>query len=174
VRYCRRFYSLRRQITAYFLNDPKWLMIIPVAILVVGLTVAALPIKRKVTPERWALELEPHLLGTDGTFDWDDAISVRLTDPRLEALRLKMSEFDSLPTAPFGSCSSQVPPRSEASSAYLPVPILAQVSPAGSRALDVRTFLVAGMTSQLPSMPLRERLLSGTNQGIDDFSETLF
>jgi hypothetical protein len=85
-------------ITAYFLNDPKWLVIIPVAIVAVGLSVAALPIKRKVTPEQWALELEPHLLGTDGTFDWDDAIRVRLADPRLEALRLKMSKFDLLPS----------------------------------------------------------------------------
>ena len=85
-------------ITAYFTNDPKWLLIIPIAIVVLGLIVAALPFKKKVTPEQWALQLEPHLLGTDGTFDWDDAISVRLADPGLEALRLKMSKFDSLPT----------------------------------------------------------------------------
>jgi hypothetical protein len=85
-------------ITAYFTNDPKWLVIIPLAIVAVGLTVAALPIKKKVTPEQWALQLEPHLLGTDGAFDWDGAISVRLADPRLEALRVKMSKFDSLPT----------------------------------------------------------------------------
>ena len=32
---------------AYFLNDSKWLIIIPVGIVVVALTVAALPIKRK-------------------------------------------------------------------------------------------------------------------------------
>lgn len=85
-------------VTSYVTSDPKWLLIIPVAIVMAGLTVAALPIKKKVTPEQWALQLEPHLLGTDRAFDWDDATSVRLADPRLEALRLKMSKFDLLPT----------------------------------------------------------------------------
>ena len=74
-------------IAAYLLNDPKWLIIIPVGIVALTLAVAALPIRRKVTPEQWALELEPHLLGTDGTWDWDDATSVALADPRLEAIR---------------------------------------------------------------------------------------
>jgi hypothetical protein len=49
-----------------------------------------------VSPQDWATELETHLLGTDGPWDWDDATSVRLADPRLEALRLQMSKFDSL------------------------------------------------------------------------------
>jgi hypothetical protein len=74
-------------IAAYLLNDPKWLIIIPVGIVALTLAVAALPIRRKVTPKQWALELEPHLLGTDGTWDWDDATSVALADPRLEAIR---------------------------------------------------------------------------------------
>jgi hypothetical protein len=83
-------------IVAYFLNDAKWLVIIPVGIVAVGLTVAVLPIKRKVTPEKWAQELEPHLLGTDGRWDWDDATSVTLADPRLEAIRRKLPKFDML------------------------------------------------------------------------------
>jgi hypothetical protein len=83
-------------IAAYLLNDPKWLIIIPVGIVALALAVAALPIRRKVTPEQWALELEPHLLGTDGTWDWDDATSIALADPRLEAIRCKLSKFDML------------------------------------------------------------------------------
>jgi hypothetical protein len=83
-------------VAAYLLNDPKWLVIIPIGIVALAVVVAALPSKRKVTPEDWALDLERHLLGTDGTWGWDDAISVRLADPRLEALRTKMPKFDSL------------------------------------------------------------------------------
>jgi hypothetical protein len=52
--------------------------------------VAALPIKRKVTPEQFADELEKHLLGTDGPWDWDDATSVMIADPRLEQVRLRL------------------------------------------------------------------------------------
>ena len=83
---------------AYFLNDSKWLVIVPVAIVAVVLAIAALPIKRKVTPEQWAVELEPHLLGTDGAWDWDDATSITLANPKLERLRSKLHKFDTLPT----------------------------------------------------------------------------
>ncbi len=83
-------------ITAYLLNDSKWLIIIPVGIVALALAVAVLPIRRKVSPEQWALELEPHLLGTDGTWDWDDATSIALADPRLEAIRGKLRKFDML------------------------------------------------------------------------------
>lgn len=58
----------------------------------------ALPIKRKVTPQQWALELEPHLLGTDGPWDWDDATSVALADQKLEAVRGRLPKFDLLTT----------------------------------------------------------------------------
>ena len=85
-------------IVAYALNASKWLVIIPVGIVAVALTVAALPIRRKVTPEEWARELEPHLLGTDGPWDWDDAASIALADPELERLRGKLHKFDTLPT----------------------------------------------------------------------------
>ena len=83
-------------VLAYLLNDTKWLVIIPCGIVVLALVVAALPIKRKVNPEQWASELEPHLLGTDGPYDWDDATSITLADPGLEALRAKLSKFDML------------------------------------------------------------------------------
>lgn len=63
------------------------------------LVVAALPIKRKISPQEWAKELERHLLGTDGAYGWDDATSVRLADQRLENLRSRLvPDFDQLNT----------------------------------------------------------------------------
>jgi hypothetical protein len=85
-------------IATYALKSAKWLFIGPVMVVVLMFVTAALPIRRKITPQKWADELEKHLLGTDGAFGWDDAISVRLADKRLEKLRLRLSEFDSLGT----------------------------------------------------------------------------
>jgi hypothetical protein len=85
-------------IVAYFINGSKWLVIIPLGIAAAALTVAALPIKRKVTPQQWARDLEPHLLGTEGPWDWDDATSITLADPELERLRCKLHKFDVMPT----------------------------------------------------------------------------
>ena len=63
------------------------------------LLIAALPSKRHVTAEQFADELERHLLGTEGQWDWDDATSVTIADHRLEAVRLRMGEnLDSLST----------------------------------------------------------------------------
>ena len=85
-------------VVAYLSKDPTWLLTIPAGIVILALAIAALPIKRKVTPQQWASELEPHLLGTDGPWDWDDATSVALADPRLEAIRARLSKFDLLAT----------------------------------------------------------------------------
>ncbi len=52
--------------------------------------------KRKVTPEQFADELEPHLLGTGGAWHWDDVTSVGIDDKRLERLRAKLAKFDNL------------------------------------------------------------------------------
>src|SRR5271166_5653660 len=83
-------------VVAYLLNDSKWLVIVPIGIVVLALFVAGLPIKRKVTPQQWAVELEPHLLGTDGRWDWDDATSIAIANPKLEILRGKLRKFDML------------------------------------------------------------------------------
>lgn len=61
------------------------------------LIIAALPIPRKVTPQQFADELERHLQGTEGPWDWDDATSVRMADKRLDQLRLSLAvRFDML------------------------------------------------------------------------------
>ena len=54
--------------------------------------------KRKVTPQEWADELERHLLGTEGPWDWDDTTSEPLADPSLEQLRFTLPDFDLLNT----------------------------------------------------------------------------
>ena len=52
-----------------------------------------------MTAEPVADELERHLLGTEGQWDWDDATSIRIADPRLEAVRSRLGEnLDSLST----------------------------------------------------------------------------
>ena len=52
--------------------------------------------KRKVSPEQLAEELEKHLLGIEGKWDWDDTTSIALADERLERIRLGLPKFDLL------------------------------------------------------------------------------
>lgn len=79
------------------MHSLKWFVGVPFGIIVLMLFIAALPSKRHVTAEQFADELERHLLGTEGRWDWDDATSVRIADPRLEAVRLRLGEnLDSL------------------------------------------------------------------------------
>ena len=84
-------------LAAYLMHSLKWFVGVPFGIIVLMLFIAALPSKRHVTAEQFADELERHLLGTEGRWDWDDATSVRIADPRLEAVRLRLGEnLDSL------------------------------------------------------------------------------
>jgi len=83
-------------LTAYFLHNLTWLLVVPFGIIVLVLFIAALPIKRQVTPEQFADELERHLLGTGGPWDWDDTTSIRIADERLERIRWGLPKFDSL------------------------------------------------------------------------------
>ena len=83
-------------IVGYVLRSPKWIAIVPCGLALLMLVIAALPIKRKTTPQEFADQLERHLLGTDGAWGWDDAISVSLADERLERLRCTLSKFDRL------------------------------------------------------------------------------
>lgn len=85
-------------LVAYVLRDLVWLLVVPVGIIVaLALIVAALPSKgRKVTPSQLADELESHLLGRGGPWDWDDTTSIRIADQRLERIRWELPKFDSL------------------------------------------------------------------------------
>src|SRR6266850_462515 len=83
-------------LTAYALHNLTWLIVVPFGIIVLAFFIAALPIKRKVTPEQFADELERHLLGTGGPWDWDDTTSIRIADERLERIRWELPKFDSL------------------------------------------------------------------------------
>ena len=85
-------------LTAYVLHNLAWLVVVPFGIIVLVFLIAALPVKRKrrVTPQQLADELEEHLLGKEGEWDWDDVTSVAIADDRLELIRWELSQFDSL------------------------------------------------------------------------------
>lgn len=83
-------------LTTYFLHNLAWLVVVPFGIILLVLFIAALPIKRRVTPEQFADELERHLLGTGGPWDWDHTTSIRIADERLERIRWELPKFDSL------------------------------------------------------------------------------
>jgi hypothetical protein len=88
---------LQAVVAAYVLHNLTWLVVVPLGIVILALVIAALPSKRKVTPEQFADELERHLLGTGGPWDWDDTTSVRIADPRLEEVRSRLGpNLDSL------------------------------------------------------------------------------
>ena len=79
------------------MHDLVWLIVVPIGIIALALIVAALPSKgREVTPSQFADELERHLLGTGGPWDWDDTTSIRIADERLERVRWELPKFDSL------------------------------------------------------------------------------
>src|SRR5258708_37396169 len=77
-------------LTAYVLHNLTWLVVVPFGIIVLAFFIAALPFKRKVTPEQFADELERHLLGTGGTWGWDDTTSAAIADTRLEGGRFRL------------------------------------------------------------------------------------
>jgi hypothetical protein len=86
-------------ILTYVLKSYSWILIGPAVMVCLMFAVAALPIKRKITPQQWANQLEKHLLDTEGPYDWDDTTSVTLADERLEQLRSRiMMDFESLDT----------------------------------------------------------------------------
>ena len=55
--------------------------------------------KRDVTPQELAQELERHLIGNEGPYDWDATTSVEITDQRLNRLIPRLIEYDRLDTA---------------------------------------------------------------------------
>src|SRR5262250_995064 len=84
--------------TAFVLHNLALFLVVPFGIIVLVFLLAVLPIrrKRKVTPGEFADELEKHLLGTEGKWDWDDVTSVAIADDRLELIRWGLPKFDRL------------------------------------------------------------------------------
>ena len=55
--------------------------------------------KRNVTPQELADELERHLVGSEGPYDWDETTSVQIADERLNRLIPRLIEYDLLEAA---------------------------------------------------------------------------
>jgi uncharacterized membrane protein YagU involved in acid resistance len=88
-------------VATYFMHASVWIVAVAAALIILMLSIiAALPIKRKITPHQWANELEKHLLGTEGHHAWDDATSVCPADERLERLRYRLVPYFDLLTTP--------------------------------------------------------------------------
>jgi hypothetical protein len=56
------------------------------------------PNKRELTPQQLADELERHLVGNEGPYDWDDTTSFELADERLNRLIPRLLEYDRVDT----------------------------------------------------------------------------
>ena len=84
-------------VAARVLHSLIWTFLGPIAMVAVLLGIAALPFKRKVTPQEFADELERHLQGTDNDDEWDQTSGVIIFNPLLEDVRRSLSDrFDSL------------------------------------------------------------------------------
>ena len=83
-------------LTAVVFHSAWFLIAMPFGLLLLWAAFVKWGPKRKVTPQKFADELEHHLLGTSGAWDWDDTTSVAIADQRLDILRCKLAKFDSL------------------------------------------------------------------------------
>jgi hypothetical protein len=85
-------------LVAYLLRDLVWFIVAPIGIITaLALIAAAFRSKgREVTPSQFADELERHLRGAEGPWDWDDTTSRLIADERLERIRWELPKFDSL------------------------------------------------------------------------------
>jgi hypothetical protein len=85
---------------AYALKSGVWLYGAPFAVVVLVVLINALNNgdRRNVTPQELADELEKHLDGSEGRYDWDATTSVALADDRLNRLVSRLPEYDRLDT----------------------------------------------------------------------------
>ena len=83
------------------LHSWTWFFAAPVAAVVLLCLNAAFNRrdKRNVTPQELANELERHLVGNEGQYDWGETTSVELADERLNRLIPRLIEYDRLDTA---------------------------------------------------------------------------
>jgi hypothetical protein len=86
-------------VVARLRHSMVWAFIGPFALCTLGVLIAALPFKRRVTPHEFANELERHLMGEDDDDEWDRTSAVSISDLRLDQVRRSLSDrFDSLST----------------------------------------------------------------------------
>lgn len=85
-------------VIAFISTSLRWLILGPLVILLLILVLPLFPfLKRNITPQQFADELERHLLGTEGGWDWGDLVTSRtIRNPQLDDLRGKLTRFDSL------------------------------------------------------------------------------
>jgi len=69
-----------------------------VEVLLLWLIASSRSKKRDVTPQGLADELERHLVGNKGPYDWDATTSFEITDERLNRLIPRLIEYDRLDT----------------------------------------------------------------------------
>jgi hypothetical protein len=82
------------------LHSWTWFFAASVAQATLLCLVAAWPqAKRNVTPKELADELERHLIGNEGPYDWDATTSEEIADARLNRLIPGLIEYDRLETA---------------------------------------------------------------------------
>jgi hypothetical protein len=88
-------------VLASALHSWTWFFAAPIAQAVLLWLIAAFGRgdKRDVTPQELADELERHLIGNEGPYDWDATTSVALADERLNRLIPRLIEYDRLDTA---------------------------------------------------------------------------
>ncbi len=86
---------------AYAVKSGAWLYAAPIAVVVLVLliNVFSSPDRRNVTPQEFADELERHLDGSEGRYDWGATTSVALADDRLNRLVSMLPEYDRLDTS---------------------------------------------------------------------------
>jgi hypothetical protein len=81
-------------IVAAHFHSLFWGIAWPVGLLAALIILGKITPGRTVTPQQFADELERHLLGTEGGWDWDDVTSSRIADPKLDRLRGRLQKFD--------------------------------------------------------------------------------
>jgi hypothetical protein len=79
----------------------SWAWGIGIATALSGIVGAVIVYRRqhRLTPQKWASQLERHLLGTEGPYDWAEATSKPFANKKMESLRIRIAqEYKALDT----------------------------------------------------------------------------
>jgi hypothetical protein len=94
------FFFLPGLLISSALHSWTWLFAVRAALVVLGIIIGAFGRgeKRSITPHELADELERHLVGSEGQYDWDHTTSVEVTNEKLNRLVSRLPEYDRLDT----------------------------------------------------------------------------